>query len=128
MTDSTHNEALEQRCVLAAEEEMSESSEDEVFQDEDINDMRRAMAGKRPLSGSQFVDDVVPDDWIVDDDFVKPLKRQNAKTDWAELPSDEEQPDLDEFFNEFGTDRKTRISICRAYASYLSSLLPKNKK
>jgi len=128
MTDSTHNEALEQRCVLAAEEEMSESSEDEVFQDEDINDMRRAMVGKRPLSGSQFVDDVVPDDWIVDDDFVKPLKRQNAKTDWAELPSDEEQPDLDEFFNEFGTDRKTRISICRAYASYLSSLLPKNKK
>jgi len=138
MTDSIHNEYNEQIGVLADDlDDENDNSDNIVSGGEDINayrKIRRARDDAREFAGTQFVNDVVPDDLFADEgqeeihDLVRPLKRHNAKTQWAELPTDEEDPDLDEFFNEFGTDRRTRISICRAYASYLSSLLPRVTK
>lgn len=44
---------------------------------------------------------------------------------------DEERPDLEQYFNEFGEGGlsiEERIKICRSYASYLASLLPPRPK
>jgi len=41
---------------------------------------------------------------------------------------DDDVPDLAEIFDNYDTPKATRISICRAYASYLASTLPKKPK
>lgn len=60
---------------------------------------------------------------------VKSLKRPRNFFEEVEA----ERPDLDRYFNEFADIGEEitfdeRIKICRAYASYLASLLPKKKK
>jgi len=41
---------------------------------------------------------------------------------------DDEVPDLAEIFDNYDTPHSVRISICRAYASYIASLQPKRAK
>jgi len=41
---------------------------------------------------------------------------------------DDEVPDLAEIFDNYDTPHLVRISICRAYASYIASLQPKKPK
>jgi len=42
--------------------------------------------------------------------------------------NDDVVPDLSEIFDNYDTPHKQRVSICRAYASYLSSMMPKAPK
>jgi len=44
------------------------------------------------------------------------------------LDIDDDVPDLAEIFDNYDTPKATRISICRTYASYLASTLPKKPK
>lgn len=44
------------------------------------------------------------------------------------LNVDDDVPDLAEIFDNYDTPRPTRISICRSYASYLSSMQPKKPR
>lgn len=41
---------------------------------------------------------------------------------------DDERPDLGEFFLEHGTPKREQVSLCRTYASYVASTLPKKRK
>lgn len=42
--------------------------------------------------------------------------------------NDDVVPDLAEIFDNYDTPMKQRVSICRAYASYLSSMVPRDQK
>lgn len=44
------------------------------------------------------------------------------------LNVDDDVPDLAEIFDNYDTPYPTRISICRAYASYLASMQPKKPR
>jgi len=43
-------------------------------------------------------------------------------------PEEEARPDLGEFFASYGVPRKEQVSLCRTYASYVASTLPKKRK
>lgn len=43
-------------------------------------------------------------------------------------PEEDEVPDLAEIFDNYDTPHAIRISVCRAYASYLASMQPKKPK
>lgn len=44
------------------------------------------------------------------------------------LADNDDVPNLDEIFDDYDTPAKQRVSICRAYASYLSSMMPRAPK
>lgn len=52
---------------------------------------------------------------------------KGVKRPRSPLPPDE-VPDLAEIFDNYDTPHPVRISICRAYASYIASLQPKKPK
>lgn len=76
----------------------------------------RAVSGKSPMVYQRITDREAAR--IADEDFG------------SESSSEVEVvlPDLGGYFDEFGTDPRERISMCRKYASYLASLLPKKKR
>lgn len=51
---------------------------------------------------------------------VKTVLQDYVPEDEGALDLDDE-PDLDSYFNGFGTDLHRRIALCRAYASYLAA-------
>ncbi len=64
---------------------------------------------------------------IEDELCVSPKKRAAGKSPAyyvSEELSDEDEmdPNLETYFDSFGTAQKDRISICRTYASYLAAL------
>lgn len=58
----------------------------------------------------------------------RPAAKQPVKRPRSPAPVDDDVPDLAEIFDNYDTPKATRISICRAYASYLASTLPKRPK
>jgi len=54
---------------------------------------------------------------------AKGVKRPRTPT-----PVDDSVPDLAEIFDNYDTPHSVRISVCRAYASYIASLQPKKPK
>lgn len=48
--------------------------------------------------------------------------------DGSAEPEDEGRPDLGEFFASYNVPRKEQVSLCRTYASYVASTLPKKRK
>lgn len=56
-----------------------------------------------------------------------PPAPKGVKRPRSPLPPDE-VPDLAEIFDNYDTPHPVRISICRAYASYIASLQPKKPK
>lgn len=70
-----------------------------------------------------------------DSDHSPVLERQDAVAGKApmmdyfmEEDEIEELPDLAEYFDQFTLDYEAQIRICRAYASYLSTLVPPKRK
>lgn len=61
---------------------------------------------------------------------VEPLRAAKAaKRPRSPEPADDDLvPDLAEIFDNYDTPHPVRISICRAYASYIASLQPKKPK
>jgi len=53
--------------------------------------------------------------------FKAPAKRPRSPAEVV----DDDLPDLNEIFDNYDTPKATRISVCRAYASYLASTMPK---
>lgn len=48
--------------------------------------------------------------------------------DGSAEPEEEGRPDLGEFFASYDVPRKEQVSLCRTYASYVASTLPKKRK
>jgi len=60
---------------------------------------------------------------------VEPRAAKAAKRPRSPEPVDDDLvPDLAEIFDNYDTPHPVRISICRAYASYIASLQPKKPK
>jgi len=57
-----------------------------------------------------------------------PRAAKAAKRPRSPLRDPDEVPDLAEIFDNYDTPHPVRISVCRAYASYISSLQPKKPK
>jgi len=57
-----------------------------------------------------------------------PRAAKAAKRPRSPPPDDDLVPDLAEIFDNYDTPHPVRISICRAYASYIASLQPKKPK
>lgn len=49
-------------------------------------------------------------------------------TPWRHVPDQEEEPDLEAYFNTLGVTVPDRIRLCRTYASYLAQRTKKRKK
>jgi len=66
----------------------------------------------------------------VQDGFNVTGRKWPAKRPRTPEPSDEEDdmPDLAEIFDNYDVPIRTRISVCRAYASYLAAQLPKKPR
>jgi len=60
-------------------------------------------------------------------DLRLPQPAKAVKRPRSPLPEDD-VPDLAEIFDNYDTPYTSRISICRAYASYLASMQPKKPK
>lgn len=58
----------------------------------------------------------------------QPRAAKTAKRPRSPAPADDLVPDLAEIFDNYDTPHPVRISICRAYASYIASLQPKKPK
>jgi len=64
-----------------------------------------------------------------DAEAVQPRAAKAAKRPRSPEPADDDLvPDLAEIFDNYDTPHPVRISICRAYASYIASLQPKKPK
>ncbi len=69
-----------------------------------------------------------------DSDHSPKLERHNAiagkapMEDYFMEEEEEAVPDLSDYFDNFDMDYDAQIRICRAYASYLSTLLPPKRK
>lgn len=60
---------------------------------------------------------------------MSPRAVKAAKRPRSPEPGDDDLvPDLAEIFDNYDTPHPVRISICRAYASYIASLQPKKRK
>jgi len=59
---------------------------------------------------------------------VQPRAAKAAKRPRSPPQDDDLVPDLAEIFDNYDTPHPVRISICRAYASYIASLQPKKPK
>lgn len=59
---------------------------------------------------------------------VQPKATKAAKRPRSPPEDGDLVPDIDDIFNNYDTPHPVRISICRAYASYLASLQPKKPK
>jgi len=57
-----------------------------------------------------------------------PRAAKAAKRPRSPSPSEDLVPDLAEIFDNYDTPHPVRISICRAYASYIASLQPKKPR
>jgi len=61
--------------------------------------------------------------------FKRPAAKQPAKRPRSPLLNvDDDVPDLAEIFDNYDTPKAARVSICRAYASYLAAMMPKKPK
>lgn len=58
----------------------------------------------------------------------RPAAKQPAKRPRSPPVDDDAIPDLAEIFDNYDTPKATRISVCRSYASYLASTIPKKPK
>jgi len=59
-------------------------------------------------------------------EFKRPAAKQPAKRPRSPLLNvDDDLPDLAEIFDNYDTPKTTRISMCRTYANYLASTVPK---
>jgi len=58
----------------------------------------------------------------------RPAAKKPAKRPRSPSPVDDDIPDLAEIFDNYDTPKATRISVCRSYASYLASTIPKKPK
>ncbi len=64
-----------------------------------------------------------------DERGVYELARMNAVAGKAPMMEyEEDYPDLASYFLEFNLSYDSQIKMCRSYASYLSSLMPKKKR
>ncbi len=66
-----------------------------------------------------------------DEDGVYELHRMNAvagKGPMEDFYEEPDYPDLSSYFLEFNLSYDEQIKMCRSYASYLSSLMPKKKR
>lgn len=57
----------------------------------------------------------------------KGVKRPRSPIPFVD-PDDDALPNLAEIFDNYDVPLRRRVSLCRAYASYVSSLLPKQEK
>lgn len=84
-------------------------------------------------------DDEAPEEWVpteAEKDAaavarlrdLNPPAAKGAKRPRSPGPPEDVVPDLAEIFDNYDTPHATRISICRAYASYIASLQPKKPK
>ncbi len=87
------------------------------------------------MSGSPIdIDDVEQDQeemGLLGSYASETLKRYNAvagKAPMLEAFYEEDYPDLASYFLEFDLTNEEQIKMCRSYASYLSSLMPKKKR
>lgn len=81
------------------------------------------------------VDDVVPTEAekdaarrLRDLSRSPPRAQKAAKRPRSPGPPEDVVPDLAEIFDNYDTPHPVRVSICRAYASYIASLQPKKPK
>jgi len=58
----------------------------------------------------------------------QPAAKQPAKRPRSPEVVDDDVPNLPEIFDNYDTPKAQRISICRAYASFLASTMPKKPK
>jgi len=61
-------------------------------------------------------------------DMKAPRAAKAAKRPRSPVEDDDLVPDLAEIFDNYDTPHPVRISICRAYASYIASLQPKKPR
>lgn len=119
------------------------------------NDYSRHNDGRVTITLMEEGEDVVPEHQpeeplsmegqdFQEEDFVPTEAEKDAAQRMAELksrpaakapkrprsprPEEDEVPDLAEIFDNYDTPHAVRISVCRAYASYLASMQPKKPK
>lgn len=104
-------------------------------QDWSLNDLVEKVLPDHLFHGAQSLPE---DDWVpteAEKDFAqRALQRADAvahktlpkqKGVKRSLFPEDKQPNLHDYFDMFGTEEARRVSMCRAYASYLSSMAPK---
>lgn len=102
--------------------------------DPDGEDYAPAEPAQRAESSSEAPEEWVPTEAEKDAAAVARLRDLNppaakvAKRPRSPGPPEDVVPDLAEIFDNYDTPHATRISICRAYASYIASLQPKKPK
>jgi len=83
-------------------------------------------------------DDEAPEEWVpteAEKDAAlriqalrEPAAAKSVKRPRSPRVVEDDIPDLAEIFDNYDTPHATRISVCRAYASYIASLQPKKPK
>lgn len=98
-------------------------------EEEEPTERKVTWAAKRPLSESQYFEEVDEVEEMEGDEEILEHREKDVKRFREALVCEEDyEPDLDVYFAEFNLSAQQRIAMCRTYANYLTQKLRSSGK